>query len=442
MIDRQETFGEALRRLMKEQRHTLRTLEVKANMSKSKLSGMCRPGVAVADEDAQALDAILQSGLTLVSAARRDRQFAVAAVLLGPNRYTDLAVSLSGGGAGQGVSAVDRREFLQAGMLVPAVVLELGRLGLSDAMTSRSDVSAAEWEEIVTEHGFAYMTTSPEHLLEQLMIDVLAIQYAADGEREDSPRARDLQRCAALLAALTAMTVANLGQLREGRRWWRTARLLADKSTDPATRAWVRGREIVRAMYEQRPIEMVLTMAEAYEHELTGAPQDAMPEFLGGKAQALALAGRGDEAGAVLPHFVSVCERLPTRITAQGASIFGWSLDRQRFTESFVHSFLGDYEKAAVAQDAAISLYPKTYVRGPAQIELQRSLCLAKTGDSVGAARHALSVLGQLSAADHIRPIVDLAYRVDASIPASDSQLSEVLGYRDYLSTPRQIEAA
>ena len=337
---------------------------------------------------------------------------------------------------------MDRRGFLQTGMLVPAVVLELSRLGLGDAMAARSEVSADDWAEIVTEHGYGYMTTRPDVLLEQLMVDVLAIQYAVDGEPDDSRRARDMRRCAALLAALTAMTVANLGQLREGRRWWRTARTLADKSTDPATQAWVRGREIVRAMYEQRPIGMILTMTETFEGELTGAPQDAMPEFLGGKAQALALAGRTDEAAAMLPHFITVCEGLPARITTQGASVFGWSPDRQKFTESFVHSFLGNYEKAAAAQDAAVALYPKTYARGPAQIELQRSLCLARTGDAAGAARHALAVLEQLPAADHIRPIVDLAYRVDASIPTADSQQPEVLDYREYLSTPRQIEVA
>ena len=65
MIDRPETFGEALRRLMSERGHTLRSLAAEARMSKSKLGELCRPGATVVDEDAQALDAILHSGLTL-----------------------------------------------------------------------------------------------------------------------------------------------------------------------------------------------------------------------------------------------------------------------------------------------------------------------------------------------------------------------------------------
>lgn len=323
MIDRSETFAEALRRLMKERGHTFRTLAVEVKISRSKLANMCQPGTPVTDEDAAALDVALKSGLALANAARNDRQLAVAAVLHGRNRYTDLAVSLSGEFVVQGVSAVDRRSFLQAGVLVPAVVLELSRLGLSDAMTARGDISAAEWEEIVAEHGFAYMTTPPNELLEQLMIDVLAIQYAVDGESDDSLRARDLRRCAALLAALTAMTLANLGQLREGRRWWRTARTLADRSQDPATQAWVYGREIVRALYENRPVGAIIKMVNNFEASLPAVPQESMLEFVTGKAQTLALAGRREEAEACLPTLETICDGLPSSVIADGDSIFG-----------------------------------------------------------------------------------------------------------------------
>ncbi|XVU24258.1 hypothetical protein ACQPZJ_44690 [Actinoplanes sp. CA-054009] len=441
MIDRSETFGEALRRLMRERKHTVRSLAVQANMSKSKIGSMSQPGATVSDEDALALDALLGSGITLVSAARRDRQLAVAQVLHGRNRYTDLAVSVTGGLPGQGVTAVDRRGFIQAGLLAPAVVLELSRLGLSDAMATRGDISAAEWEEIVAEHGFAYMTTPPGELLEQLMIDVLAIQYAVDGEPEDSVRARELRRCAALLAALTAMTLANLGQLREGRRWWRTARTLADRTQDSATQAWVYGREIVRALYEARPIGAIIKMVNSFESSVPPAPPEAMLEFVTGKAQALALAGRSEEAEACLPALERICGGLPSSVIADGDSIFGWSLDRLKFTESYVYSFIGEYPKAAEAQAAAIGLYAPTYTRGPAQIELQRAICLARVGDSTQASAHAKTIIGGLDSGDRIRPVVDLGYRVLAAIPHKDQNLPEVRDYQEFLGFTQEIEA-
>ena len=441
MIDRSETFGEALRRLMKERKLTFRTLAVEARMSRSKLANMCQPGTPVSDEDAVALDAVLGSDITLENAARRDRQLAVAAVLHGRNRYTDLAVSLSGEFAGQGVSAMDRRGFLQAGVVVPAVILELSRLGLSDAMAARGDISTAEWGEIVAEHGFAYMTTPPGELLRHLMIDVLAIQYAVDGERDDSLQARELRRCAALLAALTAMTLANLGQLREGRRWWRTARTLADRSLDPAVQAWVYGREIVRALYENRPVGAIIKMIDTFEFSLPTAPKDSMLEFITGKAQTLALAGRPEEAKACLPELEAICNGLPSSVIADGDSIFGWSLDRLKFTQSYVYSFTGEYPKAAEAQAAAIGLYPPTYTRGPAQIELQRAICLARVGDSTQASAHARLIIDDLNPGDRIRPVVDLGYRVLAAIPQRDLGLPEVSDYREFLGLTNEIEA-
>jgi hypothetical protein len=441
MIDRRETFSDALARLMRERGLTLRGLAAIAPISKSKLHRMLEPGAAVDDDDAMVLDASLQSGITLATAARRDREAAVSQALLGPNAYTDFAVSLGGGFAGQGVSAVDRRGFLQAGVLAPALMLELSRLGLGDAMASRGDLPAAEWEEIVAEHGFAYMTTAPDVLLQDLMIDVLAIQYAVGGEPADSSRAKDLQRCGALLAALTAMTVANLGQLREGRRWWRTSRELARKSEDSRVQAWVYGREIVRALYEKRPIGAIISMVDNFEAHVPDAPQDAMQEFVTGKAQALALAGRRDEAKACLPALEDICSRLPRSVVADGESIFGWSLDRLKFTQSYVFSFIGDYPKAADAQADAIALYAPNYTRGPAQIELQRAICLARIGDASHASRHAQSVMNSLAPGDRIRPVVDLGFRVLQEIPLKDRGLPEVRGYAEFLGFTKEIEA-
>jgi hypothetical protein len=442
MIDHQETFGQALRRLMNERGiESLRDLEKRVPFSKSKLQRMSQPGATVSDEEAGILDDALHSDITLLTAVRLDRQITGATVLLGPNRYTDLALT-AGGVAGQGVSDVDRRGLLMAaGALAPALLLEVTRLGLVESLNTRASASAADWEETVAELGYEYMVRPPHELLPTLLVDMTTIQFAVNGEPENSPRARDLRRCAAYLAALTAMTVANLGQLGEVRRWWRTARNFADGSKDPSVRAWVRGREIVRAMYEKRPIEFVITLADTYEAQLAGVPRAALPEFLGGRAQALAIAGRTQEASDALPQFVDVCENLPAHATRNAGSVFGWSLDRQMFTTSFVHSFAGNYKEAATAQDAAVLLYPSTYVRGPAQIELQRAVCLARMGDSAGAARHAQGQLERLSAADQIRPIVDLAHRVNGFIPTTDSGLPEVANFREYLAATRQIEA-
>lgn len=445
VIDNVETFPQALKRLREVRKMSVRDLAVRARMSKSKVARLetaeCGDGRNVSPEDAAVLDLVLESGITLVTAAERDRLAAMPqatrALLTGPNRYTDLAANLVHAGISpRGVDPVDRRAFLSA-LTLPAIALEMTRHGMGLAMTSRADLAVEEWQEIVQEHGFSYMTMPPHDMLQALMVDMVAIQYATPDTH--GPKARELQRLAAMLSALTAMTVSNLGQLREGHRWWRTARTMADQSGDPYVRTWVRGREVVRALYEQRPPEMVIAMAERYEQEIEVLPPAALPELLGGKAQAFAMAGRDREAADCLPQLQQVCADLPADVLAQGASVFGWSDDRLLFTRSFVYSFNGNFDEACAAQDAAIAVYPPSYRRGPAQIELQRSMCLAQVGDSDQAARNARTVIEQLPAADHIRPIADLSQRVLSAIPAADTNRPEVRSYRELLSTPRQI---
>jgi hypothetical protein len=106
-----------------------------------------------------------------------------------------------------------------------------------------------------------------------------------------------------------------------------------------------------------------------------------------------------------------------------------------------VYSFNGDYPRADRAQREAVKLYPPGYARGPAQIELQRALCLSKMGDAKEGARHALAVMSRLPTADYIQPIVDLGHRVLRTIPAADNAVPEVVAFRDFLTSPKQIEA-
>ncbi|GGL11898.1 hypothetical protein GCM10012284_53290 [Mangrovihabitans endophyticus] len=442
-------FGRTLRHLRIDRGLSLRELAAAANISKSKLQMLeTQDGRNVDEQDATRLDQILRSGVTLGAAAQRDRTAMLPrlapARAHGPNRYTDLAVSLLHAGIEpRGVSAVDRRTFLQgasASVAIPAALaLEATRHGLGIALSDRLDNNTDDWEEIVQEHGYGYMSTPPEQLVESLAVDMVALQYALPPG--DTGAARDLRRIAALMATLMAMTLANLGHLNEARRWWRTSRKLADASTDIRTIAWVRGREIVRGLYENRPIGAVLSLVDAFETRFPDAPREALPELIGSKAQALALAGRADEANASVVLLGELYSELPHSMTSDGLTTFSWPEHRLRFAESFVYSFGGDYVRADEAQRTAIALYPETHTRGPAQIELQRALCLARMGDTTQALRHAEQTLTALPPADRIRPIVDLGQRVLSSIAPAEHERPEALAYRDLLRTTTQIEA-
>jgi hypothetical protein len=232
-----------------------------------------------------------------------------------------------------------------------------------------------------------------------------------------------------------AMTIANLGEMRHAERWWRTARRIAQQSGDIETVVWVRGREAVRAIYEQRPLGLILQLVDEAEARAYGAPTRSLPELVSGKAQALALAGRPDDAGAALRQLEMIYAGLPGEATADRATVFAWAEDRVRFTESFVYSQLGDVERATIAQEQALAAYPATYRRGPAQIELQRALCPVRSNDVTEGVRHAQAIVAGLSPAEYIRPIFDLSRRVLYAVPIAQRHHDAVAQLHDCVTT-------
>ncbi len=156
---------------------------------------------------------------------------------------------------------VKRREFIaQTGLLAglgvggTAAVLEAVRHELHRSLSAeRVTADVDEWQEIALDYGQTYLVTTPATLLPALIVDLHGVRLAIQRHPDETAQ-RKLVQASALLAAFTAQTVANLGDLVEAQRWWRTARRSADEAADPYTMFWIRGREIVRAGYERRPV--------------------------------------------------------------------------------------------------------------------------------------------------------------------------------------------
>jgi transcriptional regulator with XRE-family HTH domain len=332
--------------------------------------------------------------------------------------------------------SIDRRAFLTStGLAVPVAALEIARRRLDLTLVAdRTTADPDEWQEIVWEYGHRYNTALPSGLLDDLLVDVVALDGVLRSHA-GRPGQSALRGASALLAAFMAQTLANLGDVQHARRWWRTARQAADQSGDLHTILWVRGREIVRALYEQRPLAAILRLLDQAEPASRKAPAAALPQYLCGKSQTLALAGHSAAAERALRQVRENFTNLPPRITRDTQSLFGWSEPNVLFTESFVYSHLGNYSRAERAQSAAVKLYPAAYPRGPAQIELQRALCLVGSGDVTAGVQHAHGVMTKLAAADRIRPVVDLGHKVLDAVPAAARLRGEADTFRDYLAS-------
>src|SRR4029077_7056009 len=118
-------------------------------------------------------------------------------------------------------------------------------------------------------------------------------------------------RAAGQLAVMCALAWRNAGDAARASRWWRTARQVVDRSGDLEARIWMRGKEVVSGLYEERPVSVILdgaAEATSIAGSLVSVGRAALSAWL---AQTLAVAGREDEAQAALRRATDLADQLP-----------------------------------------------------------------------------------------------------------------------------------
>ncbi|MFY1690903.1 helix-turn-helix domain-containing protein [Plantactinospora sp. WMMB782] len=329
--------------------------------------------------------------------------------------------------AGTGVD-VRRRTVLMGlalGASSPAVAVEALRHGLDSGIGAGPD----EWHEIATDYAREFYTTPPALLVEQLGLDLTMLQHMLSAE----PANRDLLRAAGQLAVVMAMALASTGQVAMARRWWRTARRQSDQSGDLDTRLWARDWETVNGTYERRPIPQILALADEAVTLASGRPCRGTAGVLSGRAQALAVAGRAEEAATALQALSDVTDRLPAAVVADADSMFGWPEVRLRYTESYMHTHVGDTTAAMAAQDRALELYPVDLARERAQLQMHRASCLIQSGHVADGLRYAADVLDDLPVDQHNALLYQVARQVVATVPETERRRVEAEDLRDRL---------
>jgi transcriptional regulator with XRE-family HTH domain len=259
-------------------------------------------------------------------------------------------------------------------------------------------------------------------------------RYPLDADRQE------LYRASAFLAGFVAQAVKNLGDVNQARRWWRTARYAADRSGDPSSALWVRGREIVHALGE-RPVMSVLRLIKEAEPFAATASPELVLEYLGGKAQALAIAGRRLEAEDALARLRDRFSAAPS--SGYSGSLLSWGEERLHNTESFTYSRLGDDGKTESAQRAASAVYRNdpSNVRWPAGVKLSRASCLVLNGDVTEGVAHAREAIAALPAAQQTRHELIRGREVLNAIPQPDQSRPAVSEYREWLHSTFRVPA-
>jgi tetratricopeptide (TPR) repeat protein len=342
--------------------------------------------------------------------------------------------------AGDAEARMQRRALLQQALAAfaastegTAVALETIRDGLAYAVTGEasSDLGVDEWAEIAWEYGRSYLTTTPENLVADLAADVVDVQQLLCVTDEGGQR--ELSRVGAQMAAVMAMSLINLGQLRAARRWWRTARRAADISGDSFTRVWVRGEEAIRALYTYRSPQVAIDLAD--EALAIGARRyDGMA--LAGKAQALAAMGRATEAKEVVRSIEASVEQMPGIVIDDEQTVYGWPERCLRHVESYVYSHIGETTAAGRAQQQALALYPPSERRSRALVQLHQAMCLVSEGHINDGTRHAESIISSLPSAQRTALIMEIGHQVLRAVPNNARGRPSAYGLYEILALP------
>jgi transcriptional regulator with XRE-family HTH domain len=413
------SFGDRFKQLRKQSGLSFRRLAGQVHYSRSYLWNLETGGTRPTIEVASALDTALDAHGQLLAIANASTAYAPSEVA------SEVYPPISG----EEGHDVRRRHFIRTltGLALstpPLVGLEILRQGLGHAIGNDRD----QWNRITADYAQSYYTTPPDVLCERLGVDIGILQQLL----ASCPNDRDLARAAANQSMVLAITLTSVGQTWMARRWWRTARDAADKSGDLGVRVMTRSQEAVKGLYDGSPLSSVLTLAD---ETMTLAGRRVCPGVAGviaGRAQALAISGRREEAADAVRAVEAITAKMPATDLAD-ESMFGWPEHRLRHTESFVYTEIGDTKRAMVAQDIALRLYPDSHAGNRAMVQMHRASCLIQSRHVGDGVRYATDVLDALPVERHDQLLYEVARRVVAVVPHEENRRPECDDLRDRL---------
>jgi transcriptional regulator with XRE-family HTH domain len=324
------------------------------------------------------------------------------------------------------------------GLSTPLAVVEAVRHRLAAFAATGQSPDIDEWDEITWEYARSFYDTPVERLLRDLTADLSVLEQRLSSQRTTDQS--DFARVGGQLATIAAMAWASAGEIRHARRWWRTARQLADRSCDVTTRMWVRGWEVANGLYEQRQIAVILERARESAAVGGDVACAGTAGMYAGLAQTLAVAGRADEAVATLMRVAAITDQLPGQVVAAEDSMFGWPEVRLRHTESFVYTWLGDTKRAYAAQEKALSLYPAGLLRERAAMLFHRAACMIRDGDISGGLAFADRILNRLPMEHHTELVYAIGRAAVGAVPPQERKRREVVELKARLALPAGSE--
>jgi hypothetical protein len=189
----------------------------------------------------------------------------------------------------------------------------------------------------------------------------------------------------------------------------------------------------MQALYERRPVEMVLSRAEEAISIAGDRPRAAVLEAMAARAQALATLGRAREAEECIRQMERLFSALPGSSAHERMSPRAWPETGLRHTQSWVLTHTG-HRDAARSQEVALALYPPRMLRQVTQIRLLQATTLVREGDVAEGIEHAGRAVEALPNGQRTIGVRRGAHAVLAVVPESETKRPAVTEYRERLA--------
>jgi tetratricopeptide (TPR) repeat protein len=249
-----------------------------------------------------------------------------------------------------------------------------------------------QWEDITGGYGRQYGIAAPLRLLCDVLLDLGDVRRMCE-ERQPVEFAERLCRLAAKLAALSGMTMINIGDQRLARSFFRTARMAADETADRHLRGWVTVRESLVPLYYGDPGEAALLARSG--GDLAGrhaCVARVLALVLESRALArLAAAGRGsvrETLGQVRATFEQASlalDGLPEEL--RSGTAFGYTERQLLFDQGDALVTLGDHQGAEDAFEQSLQMFSRAEILDRSLIMLGLARCRLEAGEPEEALR-------------------------------------------------------
>jgi hypothetical protein len=189
----------------------------------------------------------------------------------------------------------------------------------------------------------------------------------------------------------------------------------------------------LQALYERRPLRLVLWRAEEAISISGDRPRPAVLEAMAARSQALATLGRTREAEEGIRQMETLFSALPPASAHERMSPRAWPETGLRHTQSWVFTHIG-HPDAAQGQQAALALYPQQMLRQVTQIRLLQATTLVRGGHITEGIEHARRAVEALPDGQRTIGVQRGAHAVLTVVPQSEAERPAVAEYRERLA--------